>query len=112
MMYHLVRDVLSNGGTPEEVGKAISWRKKRLFLVFEGHLNSQDVCSEIMKTDGGGQLPRVKRYFTNEEQIFHVEDIGTHGGSIRVYIKKNKEVLPWKDFNKNMAVSVEYNLNY
>jgi hypothetical protein len=29
-----------------------------------------------------------------------------------VYIKKNKEVLPWKDFNKNMAVSVEYNLNY
>ena len=29
-----------------------------------------------------------------------------------VYIKKNKDVLPWKDFNKNMAVSVEYNLNY
>ncbi len=29
-----------------------------------------------------------------------------------VYIKKNNEVLPWKDFNKNMAVSVEYNLEY
>ena len=29
-----------------------------------------------------------------------------------VYIKKNKDVLPWKDFNKNMAVSVEYNLEY
>ena len=28
------------------------------------------------------------------------------------YIKKNKDVLPWKDFNKNMAVSVEYNLQY
>ena len=28
------------------------------------------------------------------------------------YIKKNKDVLPWKDFNKNMAVSVEYNLEY
>ena len=27
-----------------------------------------------------------------------------------VYIRKNKDVLPWKDFNKNMAVSVEYNL--
>ena len=24
-----------------------------------------------------------------------------------VYIKKNKDVLPWKDFNKNMAISVE-----
>ena len=22
-----------------------------------------------------------------------------------VYIRKNKDVLPWKDFNKNMAVS-------
>ena len=29
-----------------------------------------------------------------------------------VYIRKNKNVLPWKDFNKNMAVSVEYNLEY
>jgi len=29
-----------------------------------------------------------------------------------IYIKKAKEVLIWKDFNKNMAVSVEYNLQY
>tara|TARA_Y100000592_G_scaffold20655_1_gene31679 strand:+ start:3899 stop:4120 length:222 start_codon:yes stop_codon:yes gene_type:complete len=29
-----------------------------------------------------------------------------------IYIRKNKDVLPWKDFNKNMAISVEYNLEY
>jgi hypothetical protein len=29
-----------------------------------------------------------------------------------IYIEKNNEVLPWKDFNKNMAVAVEYNLEY
>lgn len=29
-----------------------------------------------------------------------------------IYIKKNKDVLPWKDFNKNMGISVEYNLEY
>ena len=29
-----------------------------------------------------------------------------------IYIKKNKDVMPWKDFNKNMAVSIEYNLEY
>ena len=29
-----------------------------------------------------------------------------------IYIRKGKDVLPWKDFNKNMAVSVEYNLEY
>tara|TARA_R100000278_G_C5383258_1_gene133298 strand:+ start:222 stop:440 length:219 start_codon:yes stop_codon:yes gene_type:complete len=29
-----------------------------------------------------------------------------------ILIQKGDEVLPWKDFNKNMAVSVEYNLEY
>ncbi len=32
--------------------------------------------------------------------------------SYNIYITKNKEVLPWKKFNRNMAVSVEYALNY
>ena len=29
-----------------------------------------------------------------------------------IYIKKADNVMPWKDFNKNMAVSVEYDLNW
>ena len=29
-----------------------------------------------------------------------------------IYIQKNKEVLPWKDFNKNMSIAVEYDLEY
>jgi hypothetical protein len=29
-----------------------------------------------------------------------------------IYIKKEEEVMPWKDFLKTMAISVEYNLNY
>ena len=29
-----------------------------------------------------------------------------------IYIRKDKAVIPWKDFNKNMAISVEYNLEY
>ena len=39
-------------------------------------------------------------------------DIIEENDKFSVYIKKNKDVLPWKDFNKNMAVSVEYNLQY
>jgi len=31
---------------------------------------------------------------------------------LSIFIKKNNDVLPWKDFNKNMAISVEYNLEY
>ena len=29
-----------------------------------------------------------------------------------IYIRKQDVVIPWKDFNKNMAISVEYDLNY
>jgi len=29
-----------------------------------------------------------------------------------IYITKNNDVLPWKEFNKNMAISVEFNLEY
>jgi hypothetical protein len=32
--------------------------------------------------------------------------------SYNVYIKKDNEVMPWKKFNHNMAVSVEYDLEY
>ena len=32
--------------------------------------------------------------------------------SYNIYIKKNNEILPWKKFNGNMAISVEYDLEY
>ena len=32
--------------------------------------------------------------------------------SYNIFISKDDEVLPWKKFNKNMAISVEYDLKY
>ena len=32
--------------------------------------------------------------------------------SYNIFITKNNEVLPWKKFNANMSVSVEYDLKY
>ncbi len=32
--------------------------------------------------------------------------------SYNIFIKKNDEVLPWKKFNSNMAISIEYDLQY
>jgi hypothetical protein len=32
--------------------------------------------------------------------------------SYNIYIKKGNEVMPWKKFNSNMAISVEYDLEY
>ena len=30
----------------------------------------------------------------------------------RIHIKKGDEVIPWKDFNKNMAIAIEFNIEY
>ena len=32
--------------------------------------------------------------------------------SYSIFIEKDNEVLPWKNFNKNMSISVEYDLKY
>ena len=32
--------------------------------------------------------------------------------SYNIYIEKEGEILPWKKFNKNMAIAVEYDLEY
>ncbi|MAO66763.1 hypothetical protein [Idiomarina sp.] len=33
-------------------------------------------------------------------------------GEYSIYIEKNNEVLPWKRFNRNMAIAVEFDLKY
>ena len=33
-------------------------------------------------------------------------------GDYLIYIKKHNEVLPWKKFNRNMAIAVEFDLKY
>ena len=32
--------------------------------------------------------------------------------SYNIHIKKGDEIMPWKKFNCNMAISVEYDLEY
>ena len=39
-------------------------------------------------------------------------DIVENDQNFSVFIKKGDDVIPWKDFNKNMAIAVEYNLEY
>ena len=41
-----------------------------------------------------------------------ISDIIEEKDKYSIYIRKGKDVLPWKDFNKNMAISIEYNLEY
>jgi hypothetical protein len=43
--------------------------------------------------------------------ISHILFEGTDN-SYNIYIKKRNEVLAWKKFNSNMAIAVEYDLEY
>ncbi|MES9831164.1 MAG: hypothetical protein ABW139_02890 [Candidatus Thiodiazotropha sp. DIVDIV] len=71
LMFRLISGVLENGGTPEEIMEAIPWRKNKLFEVFEGTLNGDEVYEIIMQDDPGGTIPRAKRYFCGDGEVFH-----------------------------------------
>jgi len=51
--------------------EAIPWRKNQLFEVFDGELSADQVYEQIMKNDTGGTVPRAKRFFCNNGEIFH-----------------------------------------
>ncbi len=63
-----------------------------------------DYKSEAMHYSLGQEV--YGRHIINDI-IFEDQD-----GSYNIYIIKNDEVLPWKKFNSNMAISVEYDLSY
>tara|TARA_Y100000389_G_C17424180_1_gene498541 strand:- start:1159 stop:1386 length:228 start_codon:yes stop_codon:yes gene_type:complete len=35
-----------------------------------------------------------------------------NSGEYSIFIKKGDEILPWKKFNNNMAIAVEFDLKY
>lgn len=74
MMFRLISAALRHGGTPEQVMAAIPWRRNRLFDVFEGSLTAEQVQEQIMSNDGGGAVPRAKRYFCNDGEVFHADN--------------------------------------
>ena len=41
-----------------------------------------------------------------------IVDIVEGDDKYSIFIQKNDDIIPWKDFNKNMAIAVEYKLEY
>ncbi|MDE0114715.1 MAG: hypothetical protein OXN84_20830 [Albidovulum sp.] len=74
MMFRLISGILENGGTPEQVIEAIPWsNKKALFKVLEGELTAEQAYVAIMEQDIGGKIPRAKRYFCDEGEVFPID---------------------------------------
>ena len=70
MMLQIISGVLQNGGTPEKIIEAISWRKNWLFEVFDGTLNSEQFKEIITKNHS---LDKARRFFINDDELFHID---------------------------------------
>ena len=46
----------------------------------------------------------------NGSHSIHLIDLNKETESFLIYIEKDNEVFLWKEFNKNIPVSVEYNI--
>ena len=73
------------------------------------------MSSVIRKISIGADYKNEAMHYAVSQQVYggHIIDsIIEEKDRFSIFIKKNNELLPWKDFNKNMAVSIEYNLEY
>ena len=69
----------------------------------------------IRKISIGKDYKNEAMHYSVGQEVYggHVIDcIVEEDDKFSVFIKKGDEVLPWKDFNKNMAIAVEYHLEY
>ena len=73
--------------------------------------------SNIRKISIGSDYKNDAMYYSVGQEVYGGHNIcnilyDDNDLSYNIYIEKNQEVLPWKKFNKNMAVSIEYDLKY
>lgn len=69
----------------------------------------------IRKISIGRDYKNDAMHYSVGQEVFggHViSEIIEEEAEFKIYITKNNEVLPWKNFNKNMAIAIEYNLDY
>ena len=75
------------------------------------------MTSIIRKISIGADYKNDAMHYSVGQQVYggHVINNIDHSerdNSYNIFIKKNDEIMPWKKFNSNMAISVEYDLEY
>jgi|TARA_R110000796_G_scaffold50594_1_gene119477 hypothetical protein len=73
--------------------------------------------SNIRKISIGSDYKNDAMHYSVGQQVYGGHEISSilldeQDKSYNIFIKKEDEVLPWKKFNSNMAISVEYDLQY
>ena len=75
------------------------------------------MSSSIRKISIGSDYKNDAMHYAVGQQVYGGHEIAyvlfeETDNSYNIYIRKGKEVLPWKKFNSNMAISIEYDLEY
>ena len=75
------------------------------------------MSSIIRKISIGADYKNDAMHYSIGQQVYGGHIINNimfdeNDNSYNIYIKKQEEVMPWKKFNSNMAISVEYDLEY
>lgn len=71
----------------------------------------------IRKISVGSDYKSAMHYLVGQEVLggshtIHLIDYNDDTGTYVIYVQKEDEVFLWKEFNANIPVSVEYNINY
>lgn len=73
LMHQLISKIIEGGVRPEELTAIISWRRGNLFISFDGSLDEGKFVEQLMRLDTGGKLPKTKRYFCSQGELFVVD---------------------------------------
>jgi len=86
-----------------------------LMLQMELLIGKKMKSNIIRKITIGKDYKNDSMHYAVDQEVYgghKICDIIEEEDKYSIYIRKDKVVIPWKDFNKNMAISVEYNLEY
>ena len=75
------------------------------------------MSSVVRKISIGSDYKNDAMHYAVGQQVYGGHTISAilyseDDNSYSIYIKNKDEVMPWKKFNSNMAISVEYDLEY
>jgi hypothetical protein len=74
------------------------------------------MSSVIRKISIGADYKNEAMHYAVGQQVYGGHIISNilepEQGEYMIYIEKDNEVLPWKKFNSNMAIAVEFDLEY
>tara|TARA_R110000824_G_scaffold333241_1_gene519855 strand:- start:134 stop:358 length:225 start_codon:yes stop_codon:yes gene_type:complete len=73
--------------------------------------------SNIRKISIGSDYKNEAMHYSVGQQVYGGHEISNilfndTDNSYNIFITKQNEVLPWKKFNSNMAIAVEFDLEY